>query len=58
MSKKSKRSRKKKQLKKIEKPRDLTILAAYKGEINLQTQVVPDKTKYKRNPKHKNQPNE
>lgn len=57
MAKKSKSKKSKnhkiKKVQKVPKPRDLTILAAFKGEINLQTQVVPDKTKYKRKSKHK-----
>lgn len=39
---------KKKRTKKVKKPRDLTILAAFKNEINLKTQVQEDKTKYNR----------
>lgn len=49
----SKRKKAKKNEPKLHKPRDLAILAAFKGEINLQTQVVEDKTKYKRKTKHK-----
>lgn len=39
-------SKTKKTSKQIKKPRDLSILAAFKGEINLKTQVQQDKTKY------------
>lgn len=35
--------------------RDGNILKAHKGEISLKTQIVPDKTKYSRKKKHKNQ---
>lgn len=40
--------------KKARKSRNLDILKAYRREINLQTQVIPDKTKYNRKEKHKN----
>jgi hypothetical protein len=33
--------------------RDGTILAAYRGEIDLKTKVEVDKSKYKRKEKHK-----
>lgn len=39
-------------LKKVKKPRDLNILKAFKGELDLKTKVFADKTKYKRKPKH------
>lgn len=34
-------------------PRDKNILKNYQGEINLQTKVVKDKSKYTRKVKHK-----
>lgn len=44
---------KKHNIKKITKPRDLTILKAFNNEIDLKTKIFADKTKYKRKPKHK-----
>lgn len=35
------------------KPRNPMIVAAFKREVNLQTQVVTDKKKFTRNEKHK-----
>jgi hypothetical protein len=45
---------KKKKTINIAKQRNPDIVKAFKREINLQTKVVQDKTKYKRNKKHKN----
>ena len=35
-------------------PRDLNILLSQKGEINLNSRTIKDKTKYSRKEKHKN----
>lgn len=35
------------------KERNPMIIAAFKNELNLKTQVVPDKKKYSRKEKHK-----
>lgn len=43
----------KKKNKKLIKDRDPIIIAAFKNEINLKTQVIPDKKKYNRKEKHK-----
>lgn len=40
------------------KPRNTDIIAAFKREVNLSTQVVPDKSKYSRKQKHKKQERE
>lgn len=46
-------------MKKVQiKPRNHIIVAAFKRDINLSTQVVKDKTKYNRKEKHKNQEKE
>lgn len=37
------------------KKRDQTIQKSYRREINLQTKVVKDKSKFSRKTKHKNQ---
>lgn len=47
--------KKRKKNKKVKKPRDLTILAAFKKEINLSTSSHEVKTKYKRKQKYNNQ---
>lgn len=41
----------------LSKPRNPMIVAAFKKEINLQTQVVKDKTKYTRKQKHSSNTN-
>jgi len=40
--------------KNIVKKRDINILKSLQKEINMNTKVVPDKTKYSRKKKHKN----